>query len=227
MTTNGMLLDGRRLEDLRGRVDVLAISLDGVPAAHDRMRGRAGAFEAMATRLEGVRAAGITFGFIFTLTQHNLDELEWIAQFALEQGASLLQIHPLEEVGRASDLMANRAPDAVEAAFAALATVGLREAVGDRIKVQLDFADADSLARPAGTGLHGGVGDRRRSAAGRPSCRPWSSNRTGPWSRSCTVSSAIRPGEPPRRFPTVSCRADGAGTASTISSPSAARPSTR
>ena len=145
VTTNGMLLEGRRLDDLGGRADVLAISLDGVPASHDRMRGRAGAFAAMASRLEGVRAAGITFGFIFTLTQHNLDELGWVAQFALEQGASLLQIHPLEEVGRAFDRLVDRAPT-LEAAFAAIATARLREVIGDRIKVQLDFADAEACA---------------------------------------------------------------------------------
>jgi hypothetical protein len=65
--------------------------------------------------------------------------------FLLEQGACLLQIHPLEEVGRAGDLMADRAPDAIEASFAAISAVGLREAVGDRITVQLYFADADAL----------------------------------------------------------------------------------
>jgi MoaA/NifB/PqqE/SkfB family radical SAM enzyme len=144
VTTHGMLLGGRRLEALRGRVDVLAISLDGEPDSHDRMRGR-GAFESMAANLEGVRTAAIPFGFVFTLTQHNLDELSWVAQFAVDQGASLLHIHPLEEVGRAAERLAGRTPDAIESAFAVWATDQLREAVGDRLQIQLDLADSEQL----------------------------------------------------------------------------------
>ncbi len=98
VTTNGILLDKRRLDMLRSRVDLLAISLDGIPESHNRVRAAPRAFEQMSARLDGLRHAGIPFGFIFTLTQHNLHEMEWVAQFAAEQGARLLQIHPLEEV---------------------------------------------------------------------------------------------------------------------------------
>jgi MoaA/NifB/PqqE/SkfB family radical SAM enzyme len=69
------------------------------------------AFSTMAARLEGVRRSGIPFGFIFTLTQFNLHELEWVAGFALQQGARLLQIHPLEEAGRAAERLAGARPD--------------------------------------------------------------------------------------------------------------------
>ena len=144
-TSNGMLLDERRLEGLGGVLDLLAISLDGVPASHDRVRAHPGAFAAMAGRLPGVRSSGIPFGFIFTLTQHNLHELDWVAQFALEQGASLLQIHPLEEVGRAAEQMAGTHPDPVELAFAFLAAARLRTLVGGAIHVQLDLVDRDAL----------------------------------------------------------------------------------
>ena len=90
VTSNGMLLDERRLATLAGRTDVLAISLDGV------------------------RRSGIPFGFIFTLTQFNLDELPWVASFALAQGAALLQIHPLEITGRAAATLADARPDGTE-----------------------------------------------------------------------------------------------------------------
>jgi len=101
VTTNGMLLDERKLETLQGAADLIAISLDGKPKSHNIMRASKQAFAGMLARLEGLRASEIPFGFIFTLTQYNLDELDWVASFALEQGARLLQIHPLEEVGRA------------------------------------------------------------------------------------------------------------------------------
>ncbi|MBC8063659.1 MAG: radical SAM protein, partial [Chlorobia bacterium] len=100
LTSNGMLLNGDRLAQLDGVTDLLAISLDGVPESHNKMRNSPNAFERMSANLEGVRKMGIPFGFIFTLTMTNLHELKWVTDFAIEQGASLLQIHPLEEVGR-------------------------------------------------------------------------------------------------------------------------------
>ena len=145
VTSNGMLLDGRRLPLLQGALDLLAISLDGTPASHDRMRADGRAFAAMAANLEGVRASGIPFGFIFTLTQYNLHELPWVAGFALAQGAKLLQIHPLEEVGRAGQMLAGEKPDAVEASFAFVVAARLREVAGDRLYVQLDLLSRNHL----------------------------------------------------------------------------------
>lgn len=145
VTSNGMLLDRRRLGLLEGVTDLLAISLDGVPESHDRLRDSPRAFATMASHLEDVRRSGIPFGFIFTLTQHNLDELEWVASFALEQGAALLQLHPLELVGRAADGLRAERPDATEAAWAYVAALQLQRAVGDRMRVHLDLADREVL----------------------------------------------------------------------------------
>lgn len=145
VTSNGMLLDERRLERIAGAADLLAISLDGVPESHDRMRASPRAFETMASRLEGVRRAGIPFGFIFTLTQYNLHELPWVATFAIEQGARLLQIHPLELAGRAAETLRDERPDGTEAAWAYLTAVRLREGLGERLRVHLDLADREVL----------------------------------------------------------------------------------
>lgn len=102
VTTNGTVTTERRLAAVSDSLDLLAISLDGIPESHDEMRG-AGSFARMERRMQFVRECGIAFGFIFTLTQHNLHELGWVLDFCLEQGAALLQIHPLEGVGRASE----------------------------------------------------------------------------------------------------------------------------
>jgi MoaA/NifB/PqqE/SkfB family radical SAM enzyme len=51
------------------------------------MRASPHAFAQMASRLKGLRSSGIPFGFIFTLTQQNVHELQWVADFAAEQGA--------------------------------------------------------------------------------------------------------------------------------------------
>jgi MoaA/NifB/PqqE/SkfB family radical SAM enzyme len=145
VTTNGMLLTARRLQQLVGRLDLLAISLDGPPASHNRMRASPHAFSQMASRLEGLRSSGIPFGFIFTLTQQNVHELQWVADFAVEQGARLLQIHPLEEVGRARKLLAGHRPDQLESAYAFIEVARIRELYRDDLTVQLDLVHGDLL----------------------------------------------------------------------------------
>ena len=140
VTTNGMLLDGRRLALLEPDTDLLAISLDGIPESHVEMRASPRAFVDMARRLERLRATGIPFGFIFTLTFHNVDELDWVARFAVEQGAKLLQIHPLEPVGRAAHSLGESVPDGQEVSCALIETVRLRDHYAERIEIQLDVA---------------------------------------------------------------------------------------
>lgn len=150
LTTNGMLLDQRRRAQIEGLVDLVAISLDGTPASHDRMRNAPRAFATMQRHLAGLRGDGIPFGFIFTLTQYNLDELRWVADFALEAGARLLQIHPLEECGHAARLLAGEAPDRREQTMAFLEFLRIQARAGERMHVQLDLADSVALrARPA------------------------------------------------------------------------------
>jgi Fe-coproporphyrin III synthase len=140
VTSNGTLLNESRLRELRDLVDVLAISLDGEPSSHDRMRGSSSAFKRLQDNLPAVRDSGIPFGFIFTLTQHNLDELDWVANFAVALGASLLQIHPLESVGNAETQLADKTPDAKESAYAWLLGRRIQERLGDRLQVQVDIA---------------------------------------------------------------------------------------
>ena len=150
VTSNGMLLDERRLRRLAGFVDLLAISLDGLPEAHNRLRANLRAFTTMASHLPGVRNSGIPFGFIFTLTQYNLHELEWVAAFAVEQGARLLQIHPLEVSGRAVEMIPDAQPDGTEAAYAFLVANHLQAALGSGIHVQLDLVSRRGMAAQPG-----------------------------------------------------------------------------
>ena len=145
VTTNGMLLDDWQLEVLKTDCDLLAISLDGVPDSHNFMRHSVRAFDEMQARLARVREAGISFGFIFTLTFHNAHELDWVAQFAVEQGAGLLQLHPLEPVGRATRTLNGSLPDGEENAAALFEAVRIRELYRDVINVQVDLATVPAL----------------------------------------------------------------------------------
>lgn len=146
VTTNGMLLDPKRLDLLAEHMSLLAISLDGKPESHNRMRAHPRAFELMTQHLAHVHASGVPFGFIFTLTQYNVHELPWVAEFAIDQGAKLLQIHPLEITGRALEELPTGEPDGVEGGFAFLLGAKLQEELGDAIKIQLDLVSRQLLA---------------------------------------------------------------------------------
>lgn len=145
VVSNAMLLDERCLKKLRGKIDILAISLDGMPASHNRIRAKKGAFETMMARLESIRQSGIPFGFIFTLTKSNFRELDWVANFALEQQAKLLQIHPLEEVGRAQQYLAGVKPNETIRAYAYLKAMRLQKALKDQLYIQIDLVHQDVL----------------------------------------------------------------------------------
>jgi MoaA/NifB/PqqE/SkfB family radical SAM enzyme len=145
VTTNGMLLDQRQLDILGADCDLIAISLDGVPESHNYMRDSPRAFDEMCGRLEGLRASCIPFGFIFTLTFHNVHELEWVARFAVEQGAKLLQLHPLEAVGRAVVTLDESLPDPDENAAAAFEALRIQEIYKHVMFVQTDLATVPAL----------------------------------------------------------------------------------
>ncbi len=138
ITTNGQLLTHDVLERLADVVSLIAISIDGVPDSHNRLRCSSTAFSRMSSRLTGVRRSKIPFGFIFTLTQHNLHELEWVAKFALSQGASLLQVHPLEEVGRAASELPGSVPDQSELTWAFAEVARIRDMCASDMTIQFD-----------------------------------------------------------------------------------------
>ena len=146
VTTNGLPLNARRIGAIAPYVSLIAISLDGARASHDRMRGLAGAFDRMRTRLPLLRAAGVPFGFIFTLTLHNLHELAEVADFAAEEGAGLLQVHPLESAGRAVE-SALDPPDDLELSYAFLEVARLQRLHRDKLVLQYDVSDRPLVAR--------------------------------------------------------------------------------
>jgi hypothetical protein len=145
LTTNGTLLRPRYLEPVAPYLDLLAISLDGIPASHGVMRGAANAFEHLDRGLSEVHRSGLPFGFIFTLTQYNVNELRWVADYACRNGARLLQIHPLEAVGRARDGLPTSRPDKTERFYAMTEALEIQARVGDRLHVQLDLASVHAL----------------------------------------------------------------------------------
>jgi len=145
VTTNATLLDDETAAMFSGLASVVAVSLDGMPESHNRIRGSLQAFERMTAGVRRLRNCKVPFGFIFTLSLHNLQELAWIAEFAVSEGAQLLQIHPLEEVGRARGGGAGRAPDNLELARAFLEVARLQKKFKGAITLQYDVADVELL----------------------------------------------------------------------------------
>ncbi len=147
MVSNGMLLTPRQLDRIQPNLDLLVLSVDGKPESHNLMRGSEQAFELMASRLPDLRERGIPFGFIFTLTQHNLDELPWVAEFAANSGARLLQIHPLEDYGNAARRLRGKVPDATEGAYAWILGKQIHDRLKDRMAVHLDLIHSSVAER--------------------------------------------------------------------------------
>jgi MoaA/NifB/PqqE/SkfB family radical SAM enzyme len=144
VTTNAMPLTERRAFELAPLVDVVAVSIDGTPEHHDRLRGRSGAHATTVRHLAHLRAAGIPFGIITTLTQHNVDQLAAVARLAAQEGAALLQVHPLDQQGRAVAALPGASPDAMELVAALVEGVRLRS--GLPLEVQVDALLRDDLA---------------------------------------------------------------------------------
>jgi MoaA/NifB/PqqE/SkfB family radical SAM enzyme len=158
ISTNGIPVSEQVAARLKGRVDLVAVSVDGSREGHDRIRARAGAFEGMARGVGRLRQAGVPFGFIFTLTQHSLADLPFVVDFALAEGAALLQLHPLDNQGRAVERMTAERPDAVELAVAAVVGEQLRRFVPE-LAIQVDAVSREAAAadpvRFQGTGVVG------------------------------------------------------------------------
>jgi Fe-coproporphyrin III synthase len=101
VVSNGMLLASDRNKKTLENIDLIAISIDGNKELHDDMRNFTGAFDKMLTGVSVLREMNKSYGFIHTITEKSWKQLLWIADFAQQNGARLLQFHPLENFGRA------------------------------------------------------------------------------------------------------------------------------
>jgi MoaA/NifB/PqqE/SkfB family radical SAM enzyme len=143
VTTNGMLATGRRWEPVAPFVDYVAVSIDGRPAEHDTIRGQRGAFDKSVNHLADFRASGVPFGIIFTLTQHNVDSLEFVVRLAAREGARAVQVHPLTMDGRAIAALPEARPDALELIVALVEARRLGNALG--VPVHVDAITVEQL----------------------------------------------------------------------------------
>jgi hypothetical protein len=88
---------------------------------------------------------GIPFGFIFTLTFHNVHELDWVAQFAVEQGARCFNSIPSSRSAGPPARSTVRCPTARKTRRHCSKAVRIRELYKDMIDVQIDLATIPAL----------------------------------------------------------------------------------
>ncbi|PWT72358.1 MAG: hypothetical protein C5B59_15925 [Bacteroidetes bacterium] len=145
MVSNGMLLVSARNREILEYVDLIAISIDGKKELHDYIRGQDGAYEKMLQGVEVLRAQNKAWGFIHTITPQSWDSLLWLGAFAFEQGAKLLQLHPLEMYGRASTQMADMTLQDTLRHQAYILANYLQAKYAGKMIIQLDLLHRDYL----------------------------------------------------------------------------------
>lgn len=149
VTSNGFLLTPKLFKPLVGLIDVLALSLDGNAAEHNRLRGSRHAFERVEAAADTASALGQPFGFIHTLTGGNWHHLPSLAEYAATRGASLLQVHPLELTGRAQQELSNQALDDAALAKTYIVGAALAAIYQGSMRVQVDLISrAELCAEP-------------------------------------------------------------------------------
>jgi MoaA/NifB/PqqE/SkfB family radical SAM enzyme len=146
MVSNGMLLPAERNKRILQNVDLIAISIDGRPKLHDHIRGQKGAFDKMMKGVQVLQSLQKTFGFIHTITPESWSDLIRLAAFAHENGAKLLQLHPLEIHGRAVDKLSGLIIDDTFGHQAFIMANYLRSKYEGKMAVQLDLSHRDYLA---------------------------------------------------------------------------------
>ena len=124
LSTNGVMID-EPMADRLGEIGLryVGISLDGIGARHDKLRGRRGAFEGTLAAIDRCRARGIKVGVRFTVHAMNESELEQMFDLCAAHDVQRLCIYHLAYAGRGEamqkvDLTAHQTRGVVDRIFA-------------------------------------------------------------------------------------------------------------
>ena len=81
----------------------IGISLDGLAATHDRLRGKDGLFNCLLEKMDMIQAVGLPLTVITTVHAQNIQELPQILEILASKGIQFWQIQPIFHLGRAAD----------------------------------------------------------------------------------------------------------------------------
>lgn len=105
LSTNGTLLTEKRARALRNAgLAYAGISVDGMPAANDRIRGMDGAFDAAVDGIEAAISAGLKTGLRYTITEYNADDLADVVKLLHNVGVDRFCFYHLAYGGRGADV---------------------------------------------------------------------------------------------------------------------------
>ncbi len=101
LSTNGLLIDEAMADRLAALgLKYAGISVDGIRARHDKLRGLQGAFEGTLAAIDRCRARGIKVGLRFTVHALNQTDLDAIFDICLEHDVQRLCVYHLAYAGR-------------------------------------------------------------------------------------------------------------------------------
>ena len=144
MISNG-LFPHKRLDDVASRLDGMAISFDGPAATHNRLRGRADAFERASTAVAQLADKGRPIAAAISLTREAIPDLPDLADHLVRLGAKALQIRPVALAGRAQSMAHLSRFTSADQARLYLVVMALQEELAGQVKVHCDLAPARSL----------------------------------------------------------------------------------
>lgn len=99
--TNGLTLEPDTVAQMKEvGISGVGVSLDGLEATHDYIRGRAGVFGCVLTGIDQVLNAGLPLTVITTVNALNLNELPSLFALLRTVGVSRWQIQPIFPLGR-------------------------------------------------------------------------------------------------------------------------------
>lgn len=141
LTTNGLLLTAPLVEALRQCGTHVKVSLHGAAEWHDRMVGRAGAFERAVANLRRLLAAGVRASVQTTLVADGSAALSEMVELSLRLGVRRLSLLPFIPRGSGAAREAEFALSTEERLALRQQVVSLRRKLGARLDVRwLDFS---------------------------------------------------------------------------------------
>ncbi len=105
LSTNGTLLTRDRVRELkRAGLQYAGISVDGLRDRNDRIRGEEGAFDAAVRGIEACLDVGLKTGLRYTITEHNVADLEGVVDLLADVGVDRFCFYHLDYGGRGADI---------------------------------------------------------------------------------------------------------------------------
>ena len=105
LSTNGLLIDETMADNLaESGLKYAGISIDGIESRHDKLRGKAGAFNSTLAAIKRCRARNIKVGVRFTVHSLNVDDLDAIFDICVSSNVQRLCVYHLAYAGRADNM---------------------------------------------------------------------------------------------------------------------------